>query len=66
MLGANAFEVLRYFAERFVPTDAFPAVRGPANGMLEAIFVVMKILEGDSLWADVAAAERIVFIAADV
>ena len=66
MPGPNAFEVLRYFVEGFVPTDAFPAVGSPANRMPEAIFVVMKILEGDGLRADVAAAERIVFVAADV
>jgi hypothetical protein len=34
--------------------------------MLETIFVVMKILKSDSLRADVAATERIVFVSADV
>jgi hypothetical protein len=65
-LGANAFEVLRYFVEGVVPTDTFPTAGSPANGMPETIFVVMKILKGDGLRADVAATERIVFVATDV
>ena len=66
MLDRNAFEILRYFVKGFIPTDAFPTVGSPANRMLESIFVVMKILKGDSFWTDVAAAERIVFVAPNV
>ena len=66
MLSANALEVSRHLGEGFVPSDPFPAAGGAAHGMFETIFVVVNILEGDSLWADVATAERIVFVAADV
>ena len=62
----NALEVLRYLVKSFVPADALPTVRSAADGMPEPIFVVVKILQSNGLRADVAAAERIVFVTADV
>jgi hypothetical protein len=66
VLRADAFEVLGYFSEGFVPTHAFPTILSAAHGMFEPIFVVMEVLQGDGLWTDVTAAERIIFVAADV
>ena len=66
VLRLNAFEVLRNFVKRFVPADALPAIGSAADGMLEPVFVVVKILQSDGLWADVPSAEGIVFVAADV
>src|SRR5215204_298949 len=66
MLRANAFEVMRHLIEGAFPTDPFPTAGSTAHRLGEAIFIVMKVLEGDSLRTDIAAAERIVFITADV
>src|SRR5258705_11379347 len=62
----NALEVLRYLVKSFVPSDSLPTVRSAANGILEPVFIVVQILQGDGLRANVPAAERVVFIAADV
>lgn len=66
MLRLNALKVLRDFVERFVPTDPLPTVLGATNGMLEPVLIEVNILQGDGLRTDVAAAEGIVFVAANV
>jgi len=66
MLGVNAFEIFCYLGEGLVPADAFPTAGSAAHGMLEAIFVVVNILQSNRLGADVAVAERIVFVPTDV
>lgn len=65
MLCIHAFEVLRYFIERFVPADALPAVRGATNRIFQPVFVVMYVLQRDCLRTDIAAAKRVIFVAAD-
>ncbi len=44
MLRANTLEVLFNLRECFIPTDALPASGGAADGMFEAVFVVVNIL----------------------
>jgi len=66
MRGVNALEVLRYFVESFVPSEPLPTVRSAADGILEPVFIVVKILQCDCLRADVPAAERVVFVPTDV
>ena len=63
--GVNVLEVLRHLVKSFVPSDALPPNRSAADRMFESIFVVMNVLQGNSLRADVTAAERIVLIATD-
>ena len=62
----NALEVLRYLVKGFVPSDALPTVRSVADGIFEPVFIIVKILQGNGLRADVPAAERVVFVTADV
>jgi hypothetical protein len=62
----NALEVPRHLVKSFVPSDTLPTVRSAANGILEPVFIVVKILQGDGLRADVPSAERVVFVTADV
>jgi hypothetical protein len=64
--GMNALEVLRYLVKSFVPPEALPTVRSPAHGIFQPVFIVVQILQGDGLRADVPAAEGIVFVASDV
>ena len=66
VLRVNALEVLRHLVKSFVPPDALPTVRSAADGILEPVFIVMQILQGDGLRADVTLAERVVFVTADV
>src|ERR1700675_1936219 len=66
VLSVDALEVLRYFVKSFVPPDALPTIWSTTDGMFEPIFIVVNILQGDGLRADVAAAEWIVFVTADV
>src|SRR5688572_894918 len=62
----NALEVLCYLIEGLVPSDAFPAANGATDGMSQPIRVEVNVLESNSLRADISAAERIVFIAANL
>ena len=62
----NALEVLRYLVKSFVPPEALPTVRSAADGIFEPVFIVVKISQGSGLRADVPAAERVVFVTADV
>ena len=66
VLRVNALEVLRYFVKSFVPPEPLPTVRSAAHGVFQPVFIVVKILQGDGLRADVPAAERVVFVTADV
>ena len=66
VLPVDALEVLRYFVKSFVPSNALPTILSTTDGMFEPIFVVMNVLQGDGLRADVAATEWIVFVTADV
>jgi hypothetical protein len=63
---ANALEVLRYLVKSFVPPETLPTVRSAADGILQPVFIIVQILQGDGLRADVPAAERVVFVTADV
>ncbi len=62
----NALKVLRYLVKSFVPSDALPAVRSAADGIFEPVLIIVKILQGNGLRADVPPAERVVFVTADV
>ena len=66
VLRVNALEVLGYLVKSFVPTDALPTARSAPDRMSETVFIVVKILQGNGLRADVTAAERVVFVTADV
>src|ERR1051325_112844 len=62
----NALEVLRHFVKRFVPLQPLPTVSGATHRIAQPIFIVVQILQGDSFRADVAAAERILLVTANV
>jgi hypothetical protein len=64
--GMNALEVPGYFIKGFVPSDALPTVRSAANRMFQPVFIIVEISQGSGLRADVPAAERVVFVTADV
>jgi hypothetical protein len=65
VLRVNAFKVLRHLVESFVPADALPALMSAADGVFEPVFIIVKILQGNGLRADVPSAERIIFVPAD-
>lgn len=62
----NALEVLRHLIKSFVPSDALPTMMSAADGILEPVFIKVKILQGNGLRADVPPAERVVFVTANV
>ena len=62
----NAFEVLGYLVKGFVPTNTLPALRSAADWIFQPVFIVVKILQGNGLRADVPAAERVVVVPADI
>jgi len=64
--GMNALEVLRHLVKSFVPPDPLPARWSAAHGILEPVFIVVQILQGDGLRANVPPAERVVFVTADI
>jgi hypothetical protein len=64
--GVNAPEILRDLVKSFVPPDALPTVRRPTDGISETVFIVVQVLQGDGLGADVPPAERVVFVTAYV
>src|SRR6266480_6577990 len=66
VLSVDAFEVLRNFVKSFVPSNALPTILSTTNGMFEPIFIVVNVLQGDRLRADVAATEWIVLVTSDV
>jgi hypothetical protein len=66
VLRVNALEVLRHLVESFVPTEALPAMMSAADGVSEPVFIIVKILQGNGLRADVPSAEGVVFVTADV
>src|SRR6185369_10275697 len=66
MRGVDAFEVLRHLVKSLIPADAFPAGSGAPDRMPEPVFVVVDVLQGDGLWADVPLAERVILVTADV
>src|SRR5437867_4404194 len=61
VLSVDALEVLRYFVKSLVPSDALPTILSTTDRMFEPIFIIVNILQGDGLRADVAATEWIVF-----
>src|SRR3984893_4856486 len=61
----NALEVLRHLIKSFVPPETLPTVRRATDGIFEPVFIVVQILQGDGLRADVAPAERVFFVTAD-
>ena len=64
--GMNAFEALSHLIKSFIPLETLPTVRSATDGILEPIFVVVKISQGSGLRADVTLAERVVFVTTDV
>jgi hypothetical protein len=66
VLRVNALEVLRYLVKSFVPSDALPTFRSAADWIFEPVFIIVKVLQGNSLRADLPTAERVVFVTADV
>ena len=63
---ANALEVLRYLVKSFFPPEPLPTVWSAADRMFEPVIIIMKILQGNGLRANVPAAERVVFVTANV
>lgn len=51
--------------ERRVPADGLPLLAYPAMGLAQAVRIVLDILQGHGLGADVATAEGIVRVALD-
>ena len=64
--SVDAFKVLGNLVKRFVPPDALPTIRSAADRMLQPVLIVVQVLQRNGLRADVPAAERIVFITANV
>src|SRR5687767_9743190 len=62
----NTLEVLRYLVKCFVPTDPLPTVRSASHRLFQTVFIVVKILQGNGLRANVTATEGIVFVTANV
>src|SRR5260370_26060490 len=62
----NALEVLRHLLKSFVPPEPLPTVRSPTHGIFQPVFIIVKILQGNGLRADVPSAEGVVFVTADV
>jgi hypothetical protein len=62
----NPPEVERNFIKSFVPADSFPTTRSAPHRILQPVLVVVKILQGNSLRADVTSAERIILVPAYV
>src|ERR1700682_2792419 len=62
----NALEVLRYLVTSLVPPETLPTILSAAHGIFQAVFIIVKISQGSGLRADVASAERVVFVTADV
>jgi hypothetical protein len=62
----NALEVERYFIKSFVPPETLPTMVSAAHRISKPVFIVVQILQGDGLRADVPAAERVVLVTADV
>jgi len=66
VLRVNALKVLCDLVKRFVPTDALPATMSAADGVFEPVFIIVNVLQGNGLRADVTPAERVVSVTADV
>ena len=66
VLRMNALEVLRDFVKSFIPPEPLPTVRRAAHGIFQTVFIKVNISQGSGLGTDVAAAERVVLVAADV
>src|SRR5688572_22462202 len=62
----DALDGARNFIEGFMPSNAFPTISCAANWMLQPVFVVIDVLEGNSLRADVATAEWVFMVSPDV
>jgi hypothetical protein len=62
----NALEVLRYLVKSFFPPQPLPTLSSAADRMSEPVFVIVKVLQGNGLRADVPAAQRVVVVAANV
>ena len=58
-------QALGRLGERLVPAHLDPSPRGAPLGTAQAVGVLVEVLEGDRLRAEVAAAERVVLVAAD-
>src|SRR5229473_8151066 len=66
VLRVNALEVLRHLVKSFFPSEPLPTMRSAADGIFEPVLIIVKILQGNGLRADVPSAERVVFVTADV
>ena len=53
VIRLNALEVLRDLIKSFVPSNALPTMISTADGIPEPVFIVVKILQGNGLGADV-------------
>src|SRR5258705_13817846 len=60
--GMNALEVLRHLVKSFIPPEPVPTARSAAHGIFQPVLIVVKIAQSSGLRADVAAAERVVFV----
>ena len=58
-------DVVGDFVQRFFPRDGLPTVGGAPHGIAQPVGIVMNILEGVALGAQIPAAEWIRGIAAD-
>ena len=66
VLRLNALEVLRDLIKSLVPSDLFPTMSSAAHGIFKPVLIIVNILQSNCLRADVASAERVVLITADV
>src|SRR5438132_5870656 len=66
VLRLNPFEVLGHFVKSFVPSDALPTMISATDGIFEPVFIIVNVLQGHRLRADVPAAERVILVTADL
>jgi hypothetical protein len=66
VLRLNAFEVLRHLVKSLVPSDLLPTMSSAAHGIFQPVRIIVNILQSNCLRADIASAERVVLVTADV
>ncbi len=65
MLLLDLRQALCHQCKRLVPADLFPALVNPLHRPAQALRIILDILQGNRLGADVAAAEGVLRVALD-
>src|SRR6056297_3567097 len=65
MVLSGLMELFRDQIKRFVPFHFLPAGFGSPNGLLQAVRILVQILQRNCLWADMSPTQRIILITLD-